>query len=200
VLYEVFGPAYSYYWNDGACKGKISQYNTEPYDLGDGSKYPFAPAACITHIMSQYVDDTIAAKGWGIREFHGFHPVDDAMGAFEPISAADYGAHLDYIKGKQDAGSLWVEGPTPVLRYRFAREACGQPTVTGGNTLHFAAPSADCKKYGTVVSYLISTTDSSDPATLKVQQGGQFLPAKKLSAGHFVVDANPTAGDAVLVQ
>ena len=198
VNYEIFGPSYSYYWNSGSCKGKITQYETTPYNLGDGA--PVAPAACNLFIMQQYVDDTITSKGWGIREFHGFHPIDDAEGAFEPVSEADYSTHLDYIKAKQDSGALWVEGPTPVLRYRFARTACAAPTVTSGHTLHFADPSADCKKYATTLSFLVSTSDASDPATLKVQQGSKLLPAKKLSAGHFVVDADPTAGDAVLVQ
>jgi hypothetical protein len=200
IFYDVFGPAYSYYWDTGVCKGKISQYNTEPYDLGDGSTFPFAPASCISLVLQKYVDDTIAAKDWGVREFHGFHPLDDAGGAFEPISEADYSTHLDYLKAKQDSGALWVEGPTPVLRYRFARTSCAAPTFSTSNTLHFAAPSADCKKYATVVSYLVSTTDSTDPATLKVVQGGKLLPAKRLSAGHFAVDANPTGGDAVLAQ
>jgi hypothetical protein len=151
-------------------------------------------------VLKQYVDDIIAAKDWGVREFHGFHPVDDAQGAFEPISEADYSAHLDYLKAKQDSGALWVEGPTPVLRYRFARTACAAPTIASGNTLHFAAPTADCAKYATVVSYLVSTTDSTDPVALKVLQGGTVLSAKKLSAGHFVVDADPTAGDAQLAE
>jgi len=168
-----------------------------PDDAGCCPATSADPTTCITYVNNQYVDDTIAAGGWGIREFHGFHPLDDEAG-FETISEADYGTHLDYVKTKRDAGSLWVSGPSPVLRYRFARDACALPTVTGGSTLHFAAPSADCTKYKTIVSYLVETTDATDPALISVKQGGKSLPVKKLSAGHFVVDANPTLGDAVL--
>jgi peptidoglycan/xylan/chitin deacetylase (PgdA/CDA1 family) len=220
VFYDVFGPAYSHYVIDiasaqrgGGCS-PVVQYCNAPYASGAGDQgctgtaanpdqngccpaTSADPESCISYINNQYVDDTIAQGGWGIREFHGFHPLDDEDG-FETISEADYGAHLDYIKTKQDQGSLWVSGPSPVLRYRFAREACGMPTITGGNTLHFDTPSADCTKYKTIVSYLIETTDASDPALMSVKQGGRSLPVKKISAGHFVVDANPTLGDAVL--
>ncbi len=200
ALYDVFGPAYSYYWNDGACKGKISQFKTDPYEVAGAPKGASAPAACVTHVLQQYVDDTIAAKGWGIRELHGFHGTEDKAGSFEPIAETDYAAHLDYIKGKQDSGALWVEGPTPVLRYRVARTACATPTIATGNTLHFVEPNADCKKYATTLSYLISSADANDAANLQVLQDGKLLAVKKLGQGRFVVDADPTAGDAVLIQ
>jgi len=135
-------------------------------------------------------------KGWGNREFHGFDPDDIKDGAFQPITVADYTAHLDFLKMKVDMGQLWVEGPTRVVRYRFARERCAPPTLDGAR-LHFPAPSADCQRYATPLTFLVSTTDGSDP-TLRVQQGADTLPAKKLSPGHFAVDADPTKGDATL--
>jgi hypothetical protein len=66
--------------------------------------------------------------------------------------------------------------------------------------LTFAAPSADCSKYATGLSYLVSVTDGSDPATLAVMQGGQRVAARKLGPGKFVVDADPTRGDALIVE
>jgi hypothetical protein len=92
-----------------------------------------------------------------------------------------------------------VDGPTPVIRYRFAREKCALPTVEGGNRLHFT-PSAECQKYGTPLSFVVSTIDGTDPETLHVRQGSTRLPAKKLWARWFVVDADPTQGDAVLTK
>ena len=220
VFYDVFGPAYSHYVIDiasakrgGGCT-PIVQYCNATYASGAGDPGCKAtaakpddagccpatsadPTSCINYVNNQYVDDTIAAGGWGIREFHGFHPLDDD-GGFETISPADYGTHLDYVKAKRDAGSLWVSGPSPVLRYRFARDACALPTVTAGNTLHFPAPSANCSKYKTILSYLVETTDATDPVLVSVKQGGKSLPVKKLGVGHYVVDADPTLGDAVL--
>jgi hypothetical protein len=103
---------------------------------------------------------------------------------------------------KINAGALWMDGPTRVLRYAFARDpqTCAAPTIVAGNTLHFGSPSAACQKVTTTLSYRVSTTDGSDPALVGVTQGGAMLPVRKTSAGHFVADADPTKGDAVLVQ
>ncbi len=197
INFDVFGASYSQYFGKAACaktsKGATPvQYETTPQDYSD---------TCRQYILNHYVDDIIAAKGYGERELHGMDPVDTTNGGWETVSIPDYRVHLDYIVAKAKAGALWVEGPTPVIKYRFARETktCALPKVTGGSTLHFEAPSADCQKYGTVLSYKVSTADGSDPADLKVKQGSALLPAKRVSAGHFVVDADPTKGDAVLV-
>jgi peptidoglycan/xylan/chitin deacetylase (PgdA/CDA1 family) len=187
IRFDVWGPAYSMYFDAPPCRG-VKQFETAPAQ---------APAACRTYVYDQLIDDAIKQKGWALREFHGFE--DDVM-AFEPLVVAEYAAHLDYALGKVQAGALWVEGPTPVLRYRWARQNCSPPTISGKNRLVFAAPGADCQRYATVVSYLVSTTDGSDPAALSVEQGGVRLPARKLGKGSFAVDADPTRGDATLVE
>jgi peptidoglycan/xylan/chitin deacetylase (PgdA/CDA1 family) len=196
VNYDVYGPSYSRYFGKGACAKTASgkspvQYETVPADYTE---------ACRRYVLNQYVDDAIAAKGWGIRELHGFDPSDNLSGGWETVNTPDYRAHLDYLLTKIAAGDLWVDGPTPVLRYRFAREAqtCALPAVAAGNTLHFSAPSAACQKYATILSYRVATTDSTDPTALHVRQAGATLPVKRISAGHYVVDADPTKGDAVL--
>ncbi len=170
--FDVFGPANSMYWKTAPCTG-ITQYET--------SADKTTPE-CRVFVLKQYVDDTIAKGGW------------------ETVRVAEYQAHLDYLLTKISSGDLWVEGPSRVLRYRFARQQCGTPTITGGNTLHFAAASADCQKYATVVTYLVSTTDGSDPASIGVSQAGFALAAKKLGTGRFAVDADPTKGDALLTK
>jgi peptidoglycan/xylan/chitin deacetylase (PgdA/CDA1 family) len=190
--FDVWGPNWSIYLDAGPCSGK-----TKPDE--DTPPTSNISADCRMYVLNHFVDDAIAKKGWANREMHGF---DGDDGAFQPVSVGDYTAHLDYVKTKVDAGDLWMDGATQVVKYRFARDAgagCALPTVSG-NTLKFGAPSAGCTKYATVLSYLVSTTDNSDPATLKVVQGGTTLPARKLSAGKFVVDADPTKGDAVLSE
>jgi hypothetical protein len=153
-------------------------------------------------VLNGYVDNVIAAGGWGVREMHGFDPVDIPNGGWEVVTLPDYKAHLDYLVGKVSSGALWMEGPTRVLRYAFARsaQACAPPTIAAGNTLHFPAPSAACQKVTTTLSYRVSTTDGSDPALVGVLQAGAILPVRRTSAGHFVADADPTKGDAVLVR
>jgi hypothetical protein len=186
--FDVWGPNWSIYLDEGPCAGKTQpDQDTDPKNID---------ADCRMYVMNHYVDETISQGGWGNREMHGF---EGDGGAFQPITVADYAAHLDYVKTKIDAGDLWMEGPTQVVKYRFAREKCDKPTLSG-STLTFGTPSADCQTYATVLSYLVSTTDGSDPASLKVVQGGATLPARKLSAGKFVVDADPTKGDAVISE
>jgi len=190
AFFDVFGPAYSYYWDRGPCRGKVTQFTTPPYGVKS------APADCVEYVENQYVADTIARKGWGIREFHGFHPgLNDA---FEPITRTDYTKHLDYLQAQSESGALWVEGPSRVLRYRFARDACPLPTLVGERTLHFAPASAACLKYRTVLSYLI-TADAARSAPSFVMQAGHHFALKHVSAGHLVVDADPAAGDAELM-
>jgi peptidoglycan/xylan/chitin deacetylase (PgdA/CDA1 family) len=193
VQFDVWGPAYSHYGpgypmtGSPVCTG-VTAFETAP---------AMAPAACRTLVLKQYVDDTIARKGWAVREFHGFE--DDGASVFEALPLADYTAHLDYLASKAAAHELWVEGPTEVIKYRFAREKCPVPTIANAD-LKFDVASADCRKYQTRVSYLIQTTDGSDPAQLMIRQSSQLLPSRKLGPGSFVVDANPIGGDARLSE
>jgi peptidoglycan/xylan/chitin deacetylase (PgdA/CDA1 family) len=190
VQFDVWGPNFSIYAASGPCQGK-----TKPDQASRPSRD--LPVECRMYVLNQFVDDAITKGGWANREMHGF---DDNPGSWEPISVSDYTAHLDHVKAKVDTGDLWMEGPTRIVKYRFAREKCSLPTVSTGNTLKFAAPSADCAKYATALSFLISTTDGSDPAALRIRQGTTDSPAKRLSAGHYVVDADPSKGDAVLLN
>jgi peptidoglycan/xylan/chitin deacetylase (PgdA/CDA1 family) len=187
VNFDVWGPAYSVYLKDPTCAGVV-EFTTAP---------AMAPAACRAAVLKDYVDDTITRKAWGVREFHGF---DGDPGSFEPLPPAEYKAHLDYLASKVMTNELWVDGPTPVIRYRFARQFCAPLPTVSGAMLKFPAPSADCQRYATALSYIVSTTDGSDPAVLHIQQGSTVVPARKLARGSFAVDANPTRGDAVLAQ
>jgi hypothetical protein len=180
--FDIWGPSYSIYGKAGPCAG------------AGGEEPTAASSACRLYVLNHYVDEAIRLKGWANRELHGF---TGDPGVWQQMPLADYQAHLDYVAEKQKAGDLWVEGPTPVIRYRFAREACTKPTVEGG-TLKFPAPSADCQKYATTLTYLVSTSDGSDPATLRAFQGGAALPSRKLGPGKFAIDADPTKGDATL--
>jgi hypothetical protein len=186
LAFDLWGPAQSRYGTAAACNG-----------FRAGARPSTAPAACRTHVLSKLVEDAISGKGWAMRGFHGF---DDDMGGYEPVSAADYRAHLDFLKQKVDMGQLWVDGPTAVVKYRMAREHCPPPAISGGNTLRFGTPSAMCSKYATTLSYLVSSADGADVPALAVVQAGQRLGAKKLGPGSFVVDADPTKGDAVLTE
>jgi hypothetical protein len=194
VQFDVFGPDYSKYFGTAGCaktaKGTTPvQFKTPPADYSDD---------CRLYILNHYVDDAIASRGWAVRELHGLDPVDPH--GWETVPIADYRAHLDYLKGKIAARALWVEGPTTIMKYRFARDACALPTMIAHDTLHFAAPSDECRRYATVLSYRVATLDGGDPAQLSVRQGERVTPAVRVAAGHFVVDADPSKGDALLLQ
>ena len=161
-------------------RGDFDVYN------GDNSiYYPQFP-----DVNKAYVDDAISKGGWAIRELHG---IQDA--SWETMPAVDYEAHLDYVKGKVDSGELWVDNPSTVSHYRFARQYCAAPSVTG-DTLSFAAPSAQCSANATQLSIIVTT--SVDVPNVSATQAGKALTSKRLGAKRYAVDADPTLGDVVL--
>jgi hypothetical protein len=183
---DVWGPAYSIYGTKGPCLGLVQPNANIPPQI--------LPPACRAFVLNQYVEDAIAAKGWALRTLTGF--LDDP-GAFQPIAVEDYTAHLDFVKGKADAGQLWVAGPTSVLRYRWAREKCAPPTIDG-NLLRFPEASPDCQRVATPLSYVVTALAADPPATLKVTQSRITVMAKTLGRGRYLVDADPTQGEVLL--
>ncbi len=137
-------------------------------------------------ILKIYVDLAIAEGGWSVREFHGI-----ADTSFWAIEVEAYRAHLDYVRLKVDAGELWVDTPSTVVRYRFARQHCGLPTVSGA-TLMFGAAGAKCIAYATPLSVLV-TTERDAPSLIAVQDGG-MVKTRRLAVGRYVVDINPLGG------
>jgi hypothetical protein len=186
VTFDLWGPGYSAYRTAAPCMG-----------VAAGAARPSsASAACRSYVLTRYLDDIVSRKGWGMRGFHGF---DDDMGGFQPIAPADYRAHLEVVAQRVQMNQLWVEGPTVVVRYRMARQHCAAPTLEGA-TLKFPAPSAECSKHATELSYLVRTADGADLPALKLTQMGKSSNARKLGPGQFAVDADPTRGDAVLAE
>ena len=186
IAFDLWGPAFSSYYNDPACTD-LRRFQSSPASL---------PAACRRKVLERYLADTISRKAWGLQGFHGF----DADRGFQPISPAEYRQYLDALAARVKAGELWVEGPSTVIRYRQARQQCPAPTVVSGSSLRFAAPSDACQRVATTLSYLVETTDGSDPATLSAAQAGTQRPVTKLGKGRFVVDADPTKGDVFLAN
>jgi peptidoglycan/xylan/chitin deacetylase (PgdA/CDA1 family) len=137
-------------------------------------------------ILKIYVDLAISEGGWSVREFHG---IDDL--SYNPMTIAGYREHLDYLRSKVDTGELWVDTPSTVLRYRFARQYCAPPTASG-YLLTFPAPSDDCKRYSTPLSVIFTTTE--DVRNVIAQQDGQVYFTTKLGPRRFLVDLSPTGG------
>ncbi len=134
--------------------------------------------------LNSYVDSTISKGGWASRELHGVG--DDTWGH---LTESAYKKHLDYIKGKVDAGDLWIAPPSTVIKYKHLRSDCGLPTSTG-STISFPHRSADCSKYATEVSVIVTAPVS----TLHVVQGTTRLAVASKS-GQFLIDVDPTGGD-----
>lgn len=158
------------------------------FDVYNGENSIYYPE--FSDVMKAYVDDAIAKGGWAIREFHG---VGD--GSWEAVPTPDYEAHLDYIKDKKDAGELWVDTPSRVQHYRFARDSCAMPKVEGA-VLSYGVPTEQCKANAIPLSFVITT--ELDTPVLNAVQGGKTLPSKRLGEKRFLVDADPTLGRVVL--
>lgn len=141
-------------------------------------------------ILQIYVDLAISQGGWSVREFHGV-----ADNTFFPIEVEAYRVHLDYAKSKVESGELWVDTPTAVVRYRFARQYCGLP-VTSGYSVGFANPSADCLRYAAPLSVIVTT--AVDAPSVLVAQGAVMQASKKLGPNRFLVEIDPSLGPAAL--
>jgi len=189
VRFDQWGPSFSVYRNLGPCAGLVTANATTPPAN--------VPVACRLYVLNHFVDDAVAQKGWALRAFTGFQ---DDPGAFQPVALTDYTTHLDYVRGLVLAGLLWVDGPTTVLKYRWARQTCTLPTVVDGRTLHFAPPNPDCQRYATPLSYLVSATTMVDAPDVTAIQAGISIPAARLGRAAFMVTVDPTGGDVLLSQ
>jgi peptidoglycan/xylan/chitin deacetylase (PgdA/CDA1 family) len=158
------------------------------FDVYNGENSIYYPK--FADVLKAYVDDAISKGGWAIREFHG---VEDK--SWETVPTVDYEAHLDYIKSKADAGELWVDTPSRVQHYRFARDFCAMPKVDGA-VLSYGDPTEQCKANAIALSFVITT--EIDTPVLSAVQAGKALPSKRLGEKRFLVDADPTLGRVVL--
>jgi peptidoglycan/xylan/chitin deacetylase (PgdA/CDA1 family) len=141
-------------------------------------------------ILKYYVDLAISDAGWAVREFHGI-----ADQTFEPVPVADYEAHLDYVKEKVDAGQLWVDTPSSVINYRFARMHCGSASASG-NSVSFATTDSQCPTFPGTLSVVLTT--GVDVTTLYAQQQGMMRTTKKLGPNRYAADIDPMAGPALI--
>ncbi|WP_410497491.1 carbohydrate-binding protein [Chitinibacter sp. S2-10] len=156
---------------------------------GRWSLYPMG-----SEILNLHIDAAISQGGWATRTAHG---VD--TGYWETIPLARYQAHLDYAKAKVDSGELWMDTPSNVIKYRYARENCRLlvPAVIGNNTIGFSSTTT-CQKYATPLTLQI--TASNVQGTLAIMQNGQALPLKTGPMGSVLVTADPRAGNLTLVN
>ncbi len=183
VQFDVYGPGYSIYTLEGANAGT-------PCESAQQGEQNSGTDACRTYILNHYLDEVIAAGGYGIRELHG---VGDG---WEPVPPALYESHLDYVKSKMDTGAVWVGTASDVIRYRHAREACTAPTG-GMNQLSFGSPSVDCTRYATGLTFVV--TAGTALTSLSGAQGGAAIGVTKRPDGSFLVTADPSQGPVTLV-
>jgi hypothetical protein len=137
-------------------------------------------------ILQIYVDLAISEGGWAVREFHGIADM-----SYNPMTVDGYRQHLDYLRSKVDSGDLWVDTPSTVLRYRFARQYCHLPSAKG-YVLSFDAPDPECMKYDTELSVIFTTT--ADVRGVVAQQGDKVQTATALGDHRYLINVNPAGG------
>jgi peptidoglycan/xylan/chitin deacetylase (PgdA/CDA1 family) len=140
-------------------------------------------------VLARYVDAAIESGGWGNRELHSI-----GSAGWE-IELATYQLHLDYLQGKVKSGELWVDNPSTVVRYRYAREACALPQG-GASRLTPQAASAECSKWATELTVRVNIGVGFQ--TLHLKQGQRRASYARGLAGDFLVDVDPMAGPVLL--
>lgn len=141
--------------------------------------------------LKAHVDAAVAIGGWAVRELHG---VED--NSWNSVPLADYQAHLDYVKGLVDAGTLWVGTPSEVVRYAMSRENCGVPSAAT-LSIEFPTPNITCTKYATALSIVVHT--AIDVPALRVTQNGTAVLGRKTASSAFIVDVDPAGGAASVI-
>ncbi|WP_228028193.1 carbohydrate-binding protein [Chitinibacter fontanus] len=151
---------------------------------GKWSLYPMG-----SEILNLHIDAAINQGGWATRTSHS---VD--TGYYETIPLDRYTKHLDYAKAKVDAGELWMDTPSNVIKYRYARDFCKLivPSVTPLSSVSFDTSAAECKKYATPITLQVKAIYQG--GGLSAQQNGKALVVKKGANETYFVTADPLAG------
>ncbi len=182
IRFDVYGPGYSVY---------VDAEGTPCEGTSAGDNWSDTPQVCRAYVMNQYVLDLISEGGYGIRELHSLENE-----AWEPIPTAEYEAHLDFLVQRVLARDLWVTTASDAIRYRFAREACELPTVSGDRLL-FGALGPECVRYATALTFRVSPL-SGVPASVSATQGDAAVPVIAEAGGTFLVTADPSLGTVTL--
>lgn len=147
-------------------------------------------------VLKVHIFNAIERGGWAMREFHSVMPdgADASQHGFGPIELTPYKRHLAFLADAWDKGVLWTAPPSEVIRYRHARTAC-TASVTG-DMITFNASNADCMKYATPISVIVTT--GSDVPRIEGTQNGTPVLARKLGPSRFSITADPTKGPVAL--
>jgi hypothetical protein len=155
---------------------------------------PFGPPEYATiyagDTLKLYVDAALENGGWAVRELHG---VQDK--SWYPVPLGDYRAHLDYVRSLVVQNRLYVDTPSAVIKYRFARKYC-VPALRGAE-LSFAK-NDDCVRYATELSVAVQA-DADAPRIVALQSGRQ-LETRKIGPAQFLINIDPLAGPARLTR
>jgi hypothetical protein len=141
-------------------------------------------------VLKAYLDDAIQKGGWAVRELHGIE--DSSWGS---VHLAKYTAHLDYVAAKVKSNEVWMDTFTKVTRYRASRAYCGEALVQDGAVVFSLSTSADCTKYTTPLSVIITTNRVDD---ITATQNDIAIPSKRLEAGKYMLEIDPAAGPAYI--
>ncbi len=179
--FDVYGPGFSVY---------AGLAGTACAAVEEGDSWDATPGECRAFLLDDYVDDVLAAGGYGIREVHSVEGE-----AWEPVPLAEYEAHLDYVSEKVRSGDLWVETVGGVVRYRLARQHCALPFGTFEG-LGFEDVSTNCVRAATELTYRVRPLERG-VEELEATQDGRALDVRRLD-GEILVSADPTRGAVTL--
>jgi chitodextrinase/peptidoglycan/xylan/chitin deacetylase (PgdA/CDA1 family) len=152
---------------------------------GKWSLYPMG-----SEILNLHIDAAISQGAWTTRTAHG---VD--TGYWETIPLNRYLAHLDYAKAKVDSGELWMDTPSNVIKYRYAREFCKPVLTPNGNwssLLSFDTSAPQCQKYATPITLQMKVLQQG--GMLGAIQNGKAVKVTNGPNNTAMVTVDPTAG------
>ncbi len=145
-------------------------------------------------IVFQHLDSAITTGGWSIQEMHSVEDVEPwGWGHIHP---SKYRELLDYVKEKVDAGIVWMDVPTAVIKYIMTRNQAGGVSIND-NSISFSGADAIDPNYKTDISLVITT--QWNPSRVSGTQDGKTVSAIRIAKNQFVMDVDPTKGNVVLI-
>lgn len=169
---------------------------TPPYPVNDAHKPDFgalkakAPTRTVTlSDWNQWIDATVAQKGWFIEELHGVEDIGQS-GGWEPRTIEDFRKHFDHIESF--GGKVWVAPVQNVGNYIEERESA-KMTVNKSSAqgLEFTLADAFDNPALTEPLTILVKLPAGWQGGVNAQQNNQRLEVRPAGSGAVRISALP---------
>ncbi len=160
--------------------------------------FVFGPSTA-TSDLNDAAQMAIDYEGWAIRELHG---VQDA--SWGSVPEANYRAHMDYCKARQDAGELWCATTSEVISYQTQRLAYNLDVNSnvgmGEITIDFVLNDPELKTHLQICPLTLNVDVDGMPGVFQVFQNGTEITEVSRNGDVLTFNAGPEDGTVTITS